>query len=108
MGSGLNGQAFAFHGYLPIDKPKRHKMIQLLEEESSRKKQTQIIMETPHRNEELYKELLSSLKPSSLLCIANNLTSPDEFLQTKSVGNWKKEAEPGFNRKPTLFLFLSR
>lgn len=108
MGSGLNGQTFAFHGYLPINKPKRQKMIRLLEEESSRKKQTQVIMETPHRNEELFKELLSSLKPSSLLCIANNLTAPDEFLQTKSVGNWKKEAEPDFNRKPTLFLFLSR
>ena len=108
MGSGLNGQAFAFHGYLPINKPKRQKKIQELEEESSRKKQTQIIMETPHRNEELFRELLSRLHPASLLCIANNLTSPDEYLQTKSVGNWKKMEEPNFNKKPTLFLFLSR
>jgi len=108
MGSGLNGQAFAFQGYLPINKPKRQKKIQELEEESSRKKQTQIIMETPHRNEELFRELLSRLHPASLLCIANNLTSPDEYLQTKSVGNWKKMEEPNFNKKPTLFLFLSR
>jgi len=108
MGSGLNGQAFAFHGYLPINKPKRQKKIQELEEESSGKKQTQIIMETPHRNEELFRELLSCLHPSSMLCVASNLNSPDEYLQTKSVGNWKKMAEPGFNKKPTLFLFLSR
>lgn len=108
MGSGLNGQAFSFHGYLPINKPKRQKKIQELGNESSSKKQTQIIMETPHRNEELFRELLARLHPSSMLCVANNLTSPDEYLVTKSVGNWRKMEEPNFNKKPTLFLFISK
>ena len=108
MGSGLNGQAFAFHGYLPINKSKRQKVIQSLQTESTQKKQTQIVMETPHRNEDLFRELLSQLHPSNMLCVANNLTSPDEFLQTKTVGNWEKQKEPDFNKKPTLFLFLSR
>lgn len=108
MGSGLNGQTFAFHGYLPINKPQRQKRIQSLQTESTQKKQTQIIMETPHRNEDVFREMLNQLHPSTLLCIANNLTSPDEFIQTRSVGYWKKAEEPNFNKKPTLFLFLSR
>lgn len=108
MGSGLNGQAFAFHGYLPINKSERQKMIQTLQAESSKKNQTQIIMETPHRNEDLFREILSQLHSSTRLCVANNLTSPEEILKTKPVGQWKKSKEPNFNKKPTLFLFLSR
>lgn len=108
MGSGLNGQSFAFHGYLPINKSGRQKTIQVLEEESSKKKQTQIIMETPHRNDDLFRDLLSKLRPATQLCIANNLTSPNEFLLTKTVGNWNKTKAPDFDKKPTLFLFLSK
>lgn len=108
MGSGLNGQSFAFHGYLPINKMQRAKTVQALQAESSQKKQTQIIMETPHRNEELFQELLSQLHPATMLCVASNLTSPDEYLRTKSVEYWKKSDVPNFNKKPTLFLFLSR
>jgi len=107
MGAGLNGQSFAFHGYLPINKSQRQSTIQTLQAESARKKQTQIVMETPHRNADLFRDLLSQLHPAAKLCVASNLTSPEEYLKTKSVDQWKTSEEPDFNRKPTLFLFLS-
>ncbi|WP_130274974.1 SAM-dependent methyltransferase [Cecembia calidifontis] len=90
MGSGFNGQSFAFHGYLPIDKKERIQAIKNLEAESLRQKRTQIFMETPFRNNQLLEDLLQHLHPNTLLCIAKNLTGKDAFIQTKRVMEWKK------------------
>jgi len=106
MASGLNGQKFAFHGYLSLNDQERIKQIKQLETESKQNNQTQIFMETPHRNEQLLTVLLSSLKPSTQLCIACNLTQKDEFVKTKSVHQWKSAGLPDLQKKPALFLIL--
>lgn len=106
MASGLNGQKFAFHGYLSLNNNERKKEIRLLEQESKRNNQTQIFMETPHRNELLLSVLLSVLNPSTQLCIACNLTQKDEFLKTKTVHHWKTTSLPDLQKKPALFLIL--
>lgn len=107
MGSGLNGQSFAFHGYLPIDQSRRSSRIMDLESESGSKKMTQIFMETPHRNMALLDQLISTLKPSTFLSIACNITMPNQFMQTKRVSDWKKSTLPDLQKKPALFLILS-
>ena len=107
MGSGLNGQSFAFHGYLPIDENRRKKQLQDLEQESASESRTQIFMETPHRNTSLLKQLLDTCRPSSKLCIACNLTADDEFLKTKRVMEWKKAELPDLQKKPCLFLLYA-
>ena len=103
MGSGFNGQSFAFHGYIPIDKMARIKRIKELEGFSERFKQTQLFIETPFRNNPLFTDILASCKNDTKLCIASNLTADDEFLQTKSIGDWKKE-KIDLHKKPTIFL----
>ncbi|PSL01959.1 SAM-dependent methyltransferase [Cecembia rubra] len=90
MGSGFNGQSFAFHGYLPIDKKERIQAIKNLEAESLRQKRTQIFMETPFRNNQLLEDLLQNLHPNTQLCIAKNLTGTDEFIQTRPIRDWQK------------------
>lgn len=104
MGSGLNGQSFAFHGYLPIQNSKRKKKIQELERESAASLQTQIFMETPHRNMVLLEQLLKTCRPSSKLCIACNLTADDQQLKTRRIMEWKKSSTPDLQKKPCLFL----
>lgn len=103
MGAGFNGQSFAFHGYLPIDKMDRAKKIRDLEGFSERFKQTQIFMETPFRNNPMLDEILRSCRNDTKLCIACNLTAQDELIQTKSIGDWKKE-QLDLHKKPTIFL----
>ncbi|MDA9555490.1 SAM-dependent methyltransferase [Pelobium sp.] len=103
MASGFNGQSFAFHGYLPIDKLARAKKIKDLEGFSERFKQTQLFIETPFRNNPMLDEILRSCKNDTKLCIASNLTADDEFVQTKSIGDWKK-AQPDLHKQPTIFL----
>jgi Predicted methyltransferases len=90
MASGLNGQQFQFHGYLPIESGARDKKIRDLEEESSRKKCTQVFIETPYRNNQLMQALVKVCKPGTRLCVAVDLTGTDEWVQTKSIGEWKK------------------
>ncbi|MEH3115045.1 SAM-dependent methyltransferase [Pedobacter terrae] len=103
MASGFNGQSFAFWGYLPIDKEQRTKRIKDLDLSASRYKQTQIFIETPFRNNQLFEEVLKSCKPNTQVCVASNLTSADEFIKTQSVYNWRKE-EIDLHKKPTIFL----
>lgn len=91
MASGFNGQSFAFWGYLPIDKEQRTKRIKDLDLSASRYKQTQIFIETPFRNNQLFEEVLKSCKPNTQVCVASNLTAEDEFIKTQSVYNWRKE-----------------
>ncbi len=103
MASGFNGQSFAFHGYLPIDKAQRSQKVKELEALSFRLKQTQLFIETPFRNNQLLDELLKSCQPQTRLCIACNLTGADEFIRTLSIAQWRKE-KTDLHKKPALFL----
>ena len=103
MASGLNGQQFAFHGYLPVKQPERISKIQQLEKQAYSLKQTQIFIETPYRNNPLIHDLLKSCQPSTLLCIAADLTSENEFIQTRSISLWKKQV-PDLDKRPAIFL----
>lgn len=105
MASGLNGQQFAFQGYLPIKPPARVKRIRQLEDISKRNNITQIFIEAPYRNHQLFADLLSTLNPSARLCLAINLTGPEEKIITKTVKDWKK-IKIEFQKKPAVFLFL--
>jgi 16S rRNA (cytidine1402-2'-O)-methyltransferase len=103
MASGFNGQQFAFHGYLPVDNGERIKKIKQLEQEAYRREVTQIFMETPFRNNKMMESLLKVLQPNTLLCVAANLTLPDEYIATRKISQWKKE-KADFNKKPAIFL----
>jgi 16S rRNA (cytidine1402-2'-O)-methyltransferase len=103
MASGLNGQHFCFEGYLPIDNLERNKKIKSLEEESFKKNCTQIFIETPYRNNKLFETVLQNCKPLTQLCIASELTSPKEWIKTKTVAEWRKE-KPDLHKKPVIFL----
>ncbi len=107
MASGLDGQRFAFHGYLPQRDPERSTRIAELEKESRHKRQTQLFIETPYRNEALFDALLSQCQPLTLLCIAKNLTNADEWVQTRTIAAWRKQLKPALERQPTVFLLLS-
>lgn len=106
MASGLNGQQFAFHGYLPIDTKEFDTRIQRLEQESSRRKQTQMFIETPYRNQQLAERLFRRLDPSTRLCIALDLTGPDEMVKTQRIEAWRAHGI-SLPKLPCLFLFLA-
>jgi len=112
MASGLNGQSFAFHGYLPTEASQRSKRIQELEARSRKEKQTQLFIETPYRNAALLEALCQACQPTTQLCVATDLTLVEESIQTRSVGQWSelitKGKMPEFNKKPTVFLFLAQ
>lgn len=103
MASGMNGQQFEFVGYLPIDNLERNKAIAALETFSQKKNSTQIFIETPYRNNQLLETILKSCRPATKLCIAAELTSPNEYIKTKTVAEWKKE-KTDFHKKPVIFL----
>jgi len=103
MGSGLNGQNFCFHGYLPIDKNERKKTIRKLEQQSRQNQQAQLFIETPYRNNSLLKELLQVLHPETMLCIGCDLTLTTEFIQTMSIKDWKNTAVD-FHKRPAIFI----
>lgn len=107
MASGLNGQCFAFHGYLPIEEAERKKAITALEAESAKRKQTQLFIETPYRNDKLFKALLAHCRPQTRLCVATDITLPGEQIQTRSIAQWKSHPAPLLNKRPSLFLLLS-
>jgi 16S rRNA (cytidine1402-2'-O)-methyltransferase len=106
MGSGLNGQCFAFHGYLPQEKSGRITAIQTLERESFARGMTQMLIETPYRNQPLMDDLLASLSAKTHLCVAADLTGANEMIETKPVSEWKR-LSPKLAKVPTLFLFLA-
>jgi len=106
MASGFNGQNFAFHGYLSIDTTKRQNEVRDLEAESQKLKRSQIFMETPYRNNSLLKDILKVLNPKTRLCIASNITSPNQFIHTKTVAEWKKEI-PDLHKIPTIFVLYA-
>ena len=106
MASGMNGQQFEFVGYLPIDNLERNKAISALEITSQKKNSTQIFIETPYRNNQLLENLLKTCKPTTKLCIAAELTGPNELIRTKTIADWKKE-KTDFHKKPVIFLLQS-
>ena len=103
MASGMNGQSFAFNGYLPIDKNDKKQALKNFERLSQDKNQSQLFIETPYRNNKLMEVLLQILQPSTLLCVACDITLPTEFIKTKTVNEWKKEKADLHNR-PCIFI----
>lgn len=103
MASGMNGQHFEFIGYLPIDTLAREKKIKEMESTSALHHSTQICIETPYRNNQLLESFLKVCAPQTLLCIAMNITGADEYIQTKSIRDWKKN-KPELHKKPVVFL----
>jgi 16S rRNA (cytidine1402-2'-O)-methyltransferase len=106
MASGLNGQKFAFHGYLPIDSKESQEAIKGLEKESRSKNQTQIFIETPYRNNAIIANLLKALHEDTRLCIAIDITGKEESISTKSIKDWRKH-HPNLPKSPAVFLFLA-
>lgn len=104
--SGLNGQRFAFHGYLPVDEHELAAALRALERESRRLGQTQIFIETPYRNDRLLHTALATLAPDTLLCIAADLTAPEERITTRSIRDWRA-APPTLAKRPAVFLLLA-
>lgn len=107
MASGLDGQRFAFHGYLPIDDAARREAIKSLEIQSKKTSQTQICIETPFRNRVLFQTLLAVCDECTRVCVAIALTTPQQLVMTKTVKDWRKSDLPPFDKVPTVFLWLA-
>ena len=103
MASGFNGQSFAFVGYLPIDKKARIQRLKQLESRASSERQTQIFIETPYRNNQLVQDIVATLKPDTLLCIASELTADTESVKTLPIAEWAKQ-QIDINKRNTIFL----
>ena len=104
MASGMNGQSFAFNGYLPIDKLERKNKIKLLEKKALNDNQSQIFIETPYRNNSLLDDLISNLSDSIKLCVATDISLNSEKIRSKSIYNWKKIDVENLNKHPTIFI----
>jgi len=107
MASGLNGQCFSFHGYLPVREPERSKRITELERQSQRERRTQIFIETPYRNAALFAALLETCRPDTRLCVASELTTSRESVATKRIDAWRTGPAPALEKRPTVFLLLA-
>lgn len=104
MASGLNGQSFAFNGYLPVKPPERGKAIKALERRAQAEHQSQIFIEAPYRNVKLVEQLLSVCSPATRLTIACDITSPEEIILTRTIEQWRKVALPDIAKRPTIFI----
>lgn len=107
MASGMNGQCFQFHGYLPIDPFERKKKLKDLEADSQKRHCTQLFIETPYRNNALVQDVLQTMQPQSRFCIAVDITAATESIYTKSVAAWKKEPLPQLHKRPAIFLLYA-
>jgi 16S rRNA (cytidine1402-2'-O)-methyltransferase len=103
MASGLNGQRFVFHGYLPVEPDRRAKKLVQLEKDSLTRDQTQIFIETPYRNQKLLESITHACRGDTVLCIASNLTLTGEYISTRTVNDWK-QALPDLHNQPAVFL----
>lgn len=103
MGSGFNGQSFAFHGYLPINPGERSKRLKQLEVRSASEHQTQLFIETPYRNHKMIADILSTCSPRTRLCIASGLTTEQEYLRSQTIKEWKQMSLPDLKKIPTIF-----
>ena len=106
MASGMNGQNFVFHGYLPKEKHKRIRSIAEVEKQAYDNEQTQIFMEAPYRNMPLLEDVIKHCKESTRLCVATSITSSDERIVTRTIAQWRENI-PNINKKPTIFLLSS-
>lgn len=104
MGSGLNGQSFAFNGYLPVEASDRAKRLKALEARAWNEHQTQLFIETPYRNKKMFDTLLSSLRPQTRMCIAAGITTSEEYIKTYTIQEWKKKTLPDLSKVPAIFL----
>ncbi len=104
MGSGFNGQSFAFHGYLPIEPGERTKRLKQLEQRMLTEDQTQLFIETPYRNQKMIGEILRTCRPQTKLCIAAGLTCEGEYIRTRTVKEWQKKGIPDLTKVPCIFL----
>ena len=104
MASGMNGQSFAFNGYLPIEKSERKKKLQNLEKNSRSYNQTQLFIETPYRNDKMVDSIFYNLQGNTRLCIACDLSLNSEYIKTKTVNDWKKTSKPDLKKRPCIFL----
>ena len=107
MASGLNGQQFAFLGYLPVDKQARNVKLKEIEKRSLTHKETQIFIETPYRNQHMLEAILSTCHANTKLCIACDISLNTEMIATKTVANWKQSPLPELHKRPTVFLLLA-
>lgn len=107
MGSGLNGQRFAFHGYLPVEERERNQALRALEAQSALEDQTQIFIETPYRNARLFDALLAVLKPQTRLCVACDLSTERESIRSADIAAWRRAPAPELDRRPSIFLILA-
>lgn len=103
MASGMNGQSFAFNGYLPIDKAEKKNALKNYEKLSQDKNQSQLFIETPYRNNKLLDDILAALQPATHLCIAADITLPTEYIKTKTAAQWKKD-KPDLHNRPCIFI----
>ena len=103
MASGLNGQNFCFHGYLPVNNPQRSKKIKDIENSSRKYGQAQIFIETPYRNDRLLEDILKTCDQTTMLCIACDITLESEYIRTMSIAVWKKE-RVSFHKRPCIFI----
>lgn len=106
MASGLNGQSFAFCGYIPAKPEERRNALKNLEKQSAAARRSQIIIETPYRNDALIEDMLRTLSPQTRLCIAADITLPSQFIRTDTVAGWKK-AVPTIGKRPCVFIILA-
>lgn len=104
MASGLNGQSFAFNGYLPVEPADRAKRLKALESRAWTEGQTQLFIETPYRNQKMFQSLLSTLRPQTRLCIAAGITTEDEYIRTLHISEWKGTKLPDLSKVPAIFL----
>ena len=103
MASEFNGQSFAFVGYLPIEAAERQKRLRKLEHRAKEENQTQLFIETPYRNMKLFDELTATLKGDTRLCIACDITLESEYIETRTIGEWKQKKPQDLNKRPTIF-----
>lgn len=103
MASGMNGQSFAFNGYIPIDKAEKKTALKNLEKLSQDKNQSQIFIETPYRNNKMLEDIIQALNPSTYICVATDITLPTEFIKTMRASEWKK-IKVDLHNRPTIFI----
>ncbi len=107
MASGLNGQRFSFLGYLPSEKAERIKAIKQIEHDSKIRQETQILIETPYRNQHMLEDFIAHCQAQTKLCIACNVSTPDELIITRTIAQWKQSTLPDLHKKPTVFMLLT-
>ena len=104
MASGLSGQSFAFNGYLPVDETERSRRLKALESRAQSEHQTQLFIETPFRNRKMIEALCRTLRPTTRMCIAAGITTPDQWIKTMTIAEWRKTQLPDLSRIPAIFL----